>query len=210
MIPVRQCSSPHEVRQLAIETARRLRARYGGGVSARVEPAFVDSPPSASDQKKDELAEKRRLKIEERNRVIQMIALRAQANIDVMKAARSQAASPDRHSISVNFVRLWYVARSGVSDVDLRSARRTAAVVIARQRYMWLCRKVTLASLPQIGRDCGGRDHTTVLHAWDKLEALRETDASLRSELDALASDVEAAWQAHVAEAQALIGGGGE
>lgn len=58
-----------------------------------------------------------------------------------------------------------------VSLTDLCSARRTAAVVEPRQVGMWLCKRLTQKSLPEIGRTFGGRDHTTVLHAVRKMEA---------------------------------------
>jgi hypothetical protein len=56
--------------------------------------------------------------------------------------------------------------------LDIKSARRTANVVRPRQEAMWLCRNFTLLSLPEIGRQFGGRDHTTVLHAIKKIEDL--------------------------------------
>jgi chromosomal replication initiation ATPase DnaA len=52
---------------------------------------------------------------------------------------------------------------------DLRSNRRTAKVVTPRQIAMYLCREMTNKSLPDIGRRFGGRDHTTVLHAVNKV-----------------------------------------
>lgn len=60
----------------------------------------------------------------------------------------------------------------GVPVMCLRSSRRSAGIVRPRQEGMWLCRKFTLRSLPDIGRAFGGRDHTTVLHAIRKIDAL--------------------------------------
>jgi hypothetical protein len=59
-----------------------------------------------------------------------------------------------------------------VPALDIISDRRTATIVRPRQEAMWLCKKFTLLSLPAIGREFGGRDHTTVLHAVRKIEAL--------------------------------------
>lgn len=73
-----------------------------------------------------------------------------------------------------------------VSRHDVISERRTANVVRPRQVAMYLCKYITLKSLPHIGRQFGGRDHTTVLHAVRKIEALRRTDAALNSDLLAL------------------------
>lgn len=66
---------------------------------------------------------------------------------------------------------------------EMLSARRTWNIVRPRQIAMYLAKRLTLRSLPEIGRRFGGRDHTTVLHAIRKIERLRLADASLDAEL---------------------------
>jgi chromosomal replication initiator protein len=73
-----------------------------------------------------------------------------------------------------------------VSRSDLLSARRTANVVRPRQVAMYLAKTLTLRSLPEIGRRFGGRDHTTVLHAVRKIEALVAKDVALSEEVESL------------------------
>ena len=73
-----------------------------------------------------------------------------------------------------------------VSRADILSSRRTAVVVKPRQVAMFLAKTLTMRSLPEIGRRFGGRDHTTVLHAVRKIEALSANDGTLRDELDLL------------------------
>jgi chromosomal replication initiator protein len=51
---------------------------------------------------------------------------------------------------------------------------------------MYLAKTLTLRSLPEIGRRFGGRDHTTVLHAVRKIEALVGKDTALQDEVDSL------------------------
>ena len=65
-----------------------------------------------------------------------------------------------------------------VSRADILSSRRTANVVRPRQIAMYLSKALTLRSLPEIGRRFGGRDHTTVLHAVRKIDALAGKDAA--------------------------------
>jgi chromosomal replication initiator protein len=60
-----------------------------------------------------------------------------------------------------------------VGLLDLRSQRRTQPVTFYRQVAMYLAKELTTHSLPAIGRQFGGRDHTTVLHAWRKIAPLR-------------------------------------
>jgi chromosomal replication initiator protein len=79
------------------------------------------------------------------------------------------------------------VARQyNVSRSDLLSSRRTANVVRPRQVAMYLAKTLTLRSLPEIGRRFGGRDHTTVLHAVRKIEALVGKDVALQDEVESL------------------------
>jgi chromosomal replication initiator protein len=79
------------------------------------------------------------------------------------------------------------VARQyNVSRADLLSSRRTANVVRPRQVAMYLAKVLTLRSLPEIGRRFGGRDHTTVLHAVRKIEALSGNDTALSEEIESL------------------------
>ena len=62
---------------------------------------------------------------------------------------------------------------------DMIAFRRTADVVLPRHVAMYLAKKLTHRSLPEIGRLFGMRDHTTVLHAVRKIDALLETDSAL-------------------------------
>lgn len=59
-----------------------------------------------------------------------------------------------------------------VTDRDILSNRREKIIVYARQMAMFLCRDFTTLSYPEIGRRLGGRDHTTVLHAFRKFDAI--------------------------------------
>jgi len=78
-----------------------------------------------------------------------------------------------------------------VSRSDLLSARRTANVVRPRQIAMYLAKTLTLRSLPEIGRRFGGRDHTTVLHAVRKIEALVAIETALAAQIDALKCELQ-------------------
>jgi hypothetical protein len=67
---------------------------------------------------------------------------------------------------------------------ELRSPRRKARVVRARQIAMYLAHQLTEQSLPEIGRRFGGRDHTTVLHAVRKMAKLVTSDQSIADEIE--------------------------
>ncbi len=63
-----------------------------------------------------------------------------------------------------------------LKPIDLISARRARAVARPRQIAMYLAKRLTTRSLPEIGRKFGGRDHSTVIHAVRRIEGLRDTD----------------------------------
>jgi chromosomal replication initiator protein len=73
-----------------------------------------------------------------------------------------------------------------LKQADLLSERRTRAVARPRQAAMWLAKQLTTRSLPDIGRRFGGRDHTTVLHAVRRIEALRPLDPQIAQDLEVL------------------------
>ena len=64
---------------------------------------------------------------------------------------------------------------------DLKSQRRTRAISHPRQIAMYLSRKLTDMSLPKIGAEFGGRDHTTVIHAYEKISENYKTDEALQN-----------------------------
>jgi chromosomal replication initiator protein len=78
-----------------------------------------------------------------------------------------------------------------VARTDLLSTRRSRTVVMPRQIGMYLAKKLTPRSLPEIGRRFGGRDHSTVLHAVRKIEELQKKDDRLAREIQLLSRLVE-------------------
>jgi chromosomal replication initiator protein len=72
----------------------------------------------------------------------------------------------------------------------MRSKVRTARIAFPRQIAIYLARELTQASLAQIGQRFGGRDHTTVIHACQKISDLVERDVSLRSTINQLRKEL--------------------
>jgi chromosomal replication initiator protein len=60
---------------------------------------------------------------------------------------------------------------------------------------MYLARSLTNHSLEEIGGHLGGRDHTTVMHAWNKIGQVKENDAEVRALLDELTKQISRAAQ---------------
>ncbi len=79
--------------------------------------------------------------------------------------------------ISVSLIQKIVADHFNLRIEDFKAKRRTRSVAFPRQIAMFLCREMTDNSLPKIGEEFGGRDHTTVMHACDKISTdLKEND----------------------------------
>jgi chromosomal replication initiator protein len=83
--------------------------------------------------------------------------------------------------------------RFGVTLEELVSPRRSQAVAYPRQVAMYLSRELTDSSLPKIGREFGGRDHTTVIHATSKITRLIREDRSVYNLVQELTARIKQA-----------------
>ena len=71
----------------------------------------------------------------------------------------------------------------GLQEDDILGKKRPKNIALARQVAMYLCRKMTDASLPKIGSSFGGRDHTTVIHACEKIDKMKNEDKGFEAQL---------------------------
>ena len=74
---------------------------------------------------------------------------------------------------------------------DLHAKKRTRSIAFPRQIAMYLCRELTDTSLPQIGNFFGGRDHTTVIHAYDKISKEKDADMKLNAIINELIERIQ-------------------
>ena len=77
-----------------------------------------------------------------------------------------------------------------VKLTELKSRRRSKTLVHPRQIAMYLCRELTDASYPEIGRQFGGKDHTTIIHACRQVAKAKETDSTLQTTLETLKEQI--------------------
>lgn len=94
--------------------------------------------------------------------------------------------SADTKRVRIEDIQKIVARQFNVNKNDLLSNRRTRVIVRPRQIAMYLAKVMTPRSLPEIGRRFGGRDHTTVLHAVRKIEALSAEDQKLAHEIELL------------------------
>lgn len=92
---------------------------------------------------------------------------------------------------TIKQIQVMTAAKFGLQLHDLFANRRTWDIVRPRQVAMYLACRWTKKSLPEIGRLFGGRDHTTVLHAKNAIEALRTRDPDLNAKITELEAELE-------------------
>jgi chromosomal replication initiator protein len=88
--------------------------------------------------------------------------------------------------VTVDDIQKVVAEHFGLKQADLLCEKRTRAVARPRHAAMYLAKQLTTRSYPDIGRRFGGRDHTTVLHAVKRVEALKAEDPVLAADLDAI------------------------
>ena len=81
-------------------------------------------------------------------------------------------------------------ARFHIKISEIKSRRRSKMLVHPRQIAMYLCRELTDASFPEIGRHFGGKDHTTIIHACKQISKAKENDLALKSILESLKDQI--------------------
>lgn len=104
---------------------------------------------------------------------------------------RDMSANPDQCRVRIDDILKVIGRHYNVARADLLSPRRARSVVVPRQVGMYLAKKLTPRSLPEIGRRFGGRDHSTVLHAVRKIEELMKSDDRLAREVALLIRLIE-------------------
>lgn len=93
--------------------------------------------------------------------------------------------------ISIDEIQKQVAGHYNIKVSDMHSARRSRVVARPRQVAMYLSKKFTAKSLPEIGRKFGGKDHTTVMHAVKRVEELMGSDAEFAKDLELLTKMVQ-------------------
>jgi chromosomal replication initiator protein len=106
----------------------------------------------------------------------------------VLKDLIADAAGPEITSATIMAQTAAYF---GITIEDLCGSSRSRVLVTARQIAMYLCRELTDLSLPKIGQQFGGRDHTTVMHADRKIRSLMAERRSVYNQVSELTNRIK-------------------
>jgi chromosomal replication initiator protein len=105
---------------------------------------------------------------------------------EFVRSVLGKSGSIDRPPITVDAVQKAVAAYFSVKITDLKGKRRHRGVSRPRMVAMYLSRQLTTASFPEIGMRFGGKDHSTVINAVKRIEALQAEDEELRVAIDSL------------------------
>lgn len=103
-----------------------------------------------------------------------------QITMELAEKAINDIVSQQEKVISADFIQETVGKYFNVNPKDLKGSKRSNDITFPRQIAMYLCRTVANMSLPQIGKDFGKRDHTTVMHACNKIEQEIKTNSNTK------------------------------
>lgn len=101
-------------------------------------------------------------------------------NIEIAQEVLKKALREAEKRIDIDGIQRRVAEYFNIERNEMFAKRRNKNVVLPRQIAMFFCRELTPSSLPEIGTAFGGRDHTTVIHACEKIKTHIESDRSLR------------------------------
>lgn len=181
----------------------RIRSRLGWGLCADIHPTTYELRLGILQTKAEQL------KVSAPLRVLEFLASRITSNVRELEGAlnrivhhaslfhrpialemaqdvlKDQIRSHDRR-VTIDDIQKAVVEHYGIRLADMASNRRQRSVARPRQVAMYLAKKLTSHSLPEIGKQFGKRDHTTVMHAVKKIDELMADDRTIADDVESL------------------------
>jgi len=87
-------------------------------------------------------------------------------------------------TVTIEIIQKFVADHYNLKLADLKSRNNSKSVAMPRQVAMYLCKSLTHASLPEIGRSFGGKHHSTVIHSIRKVDDLRKKNADFNNQID--------------------------
>ncbi|MCS6262542.1 MAG: chromosomal replication initiator protein DnaA [Nitrospira sp.] len=110
--------------------------------------------------------------------------------LDMAKNVLRDLIGDKKKIVSIEDIQEAVGSKYHLKIADLKSRRRSKTLVHPRQIAMYLCRELTDASFPEIGRQFGGKDHTTIIHACRQISKAKEADSALHTTLEGLKEQI--------------------
>ena len=185
----------------------RLRSRFEWGLIADLQPPDVETRIAILRKKSEEegitigdevvqlLAENLKSNIRELEGAL--IRLGAYATLtgkiittEMAKTVLRDLLGSKKKFITLEDVQEVVAGRFNVKISELKSKRRTKTLVHPRQIALFLVRELTDSSFPEIGREFGGKDHTTIIHACRQIEKALDEDTTLQATIESLKDEI--------------------
>lgn len=188
----------------------RLKSRFGWSLIADIQPPDIETRIAILRKKAEEenltmsqglldaidyIAEKIQLNVRELEGAL--IRISAQSKVEQIPISKDLAKNvlknvyvDKEHSITPSLIKETVSRYFNIKVSEIESAKRSRNLAFPRQIAMYLCREMTHLSLPKIGEEFGDRDHTTVMHAHDKIEAEIKVNSNLNDIVQRLISEL--------------------
>ena len=185
---------PHEIPALE----ERLRSRFEWGLIADIQPPDIETRVAILKRKAEAeavplpdgvamyIAGRIRSNIRElEGSLIRLIAYASltgrEISLELTQEVLRNVIDQDTKAVTIESIQRFVADHYQLKIGDLKSRNNSKSVAMPRQIAMYLCKNLTHASLPEIGRSFGGKHHSTVIHSIKKVEELRKKEADFNS-----------------------------
>lgn len=181
----------------------RLRSRFEWGLIADIQPPDLETKIAILQKKAenervhlpDDVAEYIARAIKSNIRELEGALIRlmayasligAQINLPIAQQVLKNVIETQEKKVTIEQIQKAVGEVFGLRAQDLKMRSNSKVIAFPRQIAMFIVKQLTSASLPEIGKQFGGKHHTTVLHSINKIEALRQTDKELNKTINRL------------------------
>jgi chromosomal replication initiator protein len=188
---------PHEIEQLE----ERLRSRFEWGLIADIQSPDLETKVAILKKKAEAeavplpdsvaiyIAGRIKSNIRElEGSLIRLIAYASltgrELSVDLAQEVLRNVKEHEEKAITIDHIQKFVSEYYQLKLADLKSRNNSKSIAMPRQVAMYLCKNLTHASLPEIGRSFGGKHHSTVIHSIRKVDALRKEDAQFNTLLN--------------------------
>ena len=185
------------------EIEDRLRSRFEWGLIADIQPPDLETKVAILQKKADSehttlpidvalfIASNVRTNVRElEGALVRLIAWcglhQMEITLPTAQTCLKQFIDTQVRKITIEAIQRTVSEQFGMRVTELKQKNNSRAVVVPRQIAMYLAKQMTEASLPEIGRQFGGKHHTTVMHSISKIDELRRTDKDLNRTINKL------------------------
>jgi chromosomal replication initiator protein len=187
----------------------RLRSRFEWGLIADIQPPDLETKVAILQKKAEQervtlptdvalfIASNIRSNVRElEGALIRLVAHSSLIGADITLPYTQQVLKnfidSQARKVTIESIQKAVAEQFGLRLVEIKAKNNSRSIVYPRQIAMYLAKHLTEASLPEIGRQFGGKHHTTVLHSVDKIEELRKSDKDLNRLLNKLTEQLGA------------------